>query len=132
MRIRAHHLFCMRGFQGKGYSPLFVQHMAAVITRLARGEHCTVVAVADDICAVCPHRTNDACTLYGDTVERMDAIILDALRLRQRAYAIGELYDAVDHAFTSWESIEAVCGGCQWRGDCTFYQAYEKKKERDR
>jgi hypothetical protein len=32
--IRAHHLLCVQGFQGYGYSPDFEQHMGSVVTFL--------------------------------------------------------------------------------------------------
>ncbi|HII92208.1 MAG TPA: DUF1284 domain-containing protein, partial [Methanosarcina sp.] len=32
LKIRAHHLCCIQGFQGYGYSPVFVANMRAVIS----------------------------------------------------------------------------------------------------
>ena len=47
VRLRAHHLLCMHGFQGKGYSDLFVRRLREIIDRL-NDELGIRVWVADD------------------------------------------------------------------------------------
>ena len=56
LKIRAHHLCCIQGFQGYGYSPVFVANMRAVISDL---EACPstsleLVSECDVICLSCP------------------------------------------------------------------------------
>lgn len=47
IKLRAHHLLCMRFFEGRGYSEAFVQNMAQVL----KAERCVITDGADDICA---------------------------------------------------------------------------------
>ena len=132
MRIRAHHLFCMKGFKGKGYSPYFVRHMAFVITALARGEPVELVTSLDEICSACPHAADGACARFGSEVEEMDAHIMNTIGplAPKGKPTIGELDGIVADKFTKIEDIMPVCGGCRWISDCGFFQSYNKKEGR--
>lgn len=128
MRIRAHHLFCMKGFRGKGYSAYFVKHMAFVITSLAKGESVEVVSGPDEICAACPNAAEGVCTLYGSTVDEMDAYVMSKLRLSpQSRHTADELNALIAQSFRTLHDIEPVCGGCRWTKDCDFYMLYKKE-----
>src|SRR3989338_5500080 len=58
MDIRAHHLLCMRSFQGKGYSEEFVDNFYKVIDELKKNPLVKVVNKPDAICEKCPHNKN--------------------------------------------------------------------------
>lgn len=64
VRLRIHHLMCVHGFEGKGYSPAFVQNFWKVKERLGDDE---VIAEAilgtsrEDICAPCPNNAGSTC-----------------------------------------------------------------------
>ncbi len=128
MRIRAHHLFCMRGFKGKGYSPYFIRHMAFVITAIAKGESAEIISGLDEICAACPHASNGGCALYGSKADEMDTYVMSKLGLSpQTRHAAAELDDLITKASLSLNDIEPVCGGCKWAEDCDFYMHYKKE-----
>ena len=128
MRIRAHHLFCMKGFRGKGYSPYFVKHMAFVITSLAKGESIEVVIGPDEICSACPNLMDGACTLYGSKVDDMDAYIIATLGGTSDLPKTSKGIDnEIAKAFSRKKDIEPVCSGCRWQDDCSFFKSYKNK-----
>ena len=60
MKIRAHHILCMQGFQGHGYSEEFSQNMSEVIEYLKSNQE-QIIEITDDVdvvCKYCPHKKN--------------------------------------------------------------------------
>ena len=55
--LRPHHILCMLNFQGKGYTPTFVENFCMVQKDIQNNPHqpFTVQYEADSICAACPH-----------------------------------------------------------------------------
>ncbi len=116
IRLRAHHLLCIHGFRGQGYSPLFVANMARLVDRLCANPRTQInlVSGADDVCSACPHMSDGVCWRPDQKVDDLDLSVRTKLGL--------------DDGFTgSWSSIldtirdridplrlEDVCGGCRW------------------
>lgn len=57
IRIRAHHLLCIPGFQGYGYSSDFIIHMEKIISFLKSNPNADLQIVdnTDELCSRCPH-----------------------------------------------------------------------------
>ncbi len=119
LNLRAHHLLCMFGFRGLGYSPSFVQNMREVVARFFgdAGVEVRLVSGCDDICAVCPHAAQGRCTAEAgadDAVCRRDTEVLSRLGL-------GEGYGTDSSSLMRLvveriapEQITTICAGCQW------------------
>lgn len=56
--FRPHHFLCTLGFQGKGYSPSFVENYTRHVEALHDNEdvEIEVVEKGDTICSACPHQ----------------------------------------------------------------------------
>ncbi|MDD4496824.1 MAG: DUF1284 domain-containing protein [Methanosarcinaceae archaeon] len=125
-KIRAHHLFCMQGFQGYGYSPAFVSNMREVVSALNR-EPCLkleLVSGCDDICACCPNRLECSRQASGKAgrIKGMDHFVLEKLGLGDgTVLEAGELFRLVHKKLRNASCIEAVCGNCGWRDKCLWY-----------
>lgn len=67
IRLRAHSLLCLQGFQGHGHDATFVARMAAVHRTLAADPDTPVEVLAgpDELCGACPHHREGTCTLGG-------------------------------------------------------------------
>src|SRR5712691_3363516 len=65
--IRGHTLLCLQGFRGEGYSPAFVENMAAIHQLLltSPGASVRVVQKPDQICVACPNLAPEGCHLHG-------------------------------------------------------------------
>jgi hypothetical protein len=125
LRLRPHHLLCLRLFEGRGYDEAFTARMRGIASRMnARpGERFALAAGADDICAACPNRTaSDSCLLGDGDVSLRDGRALDALGLGAGSvHSFGEVGERIKERMTQ-ETFEGVCGGCRWRetGVCTY------------
>jgi hypothetical protein len=99
LKIRAHHLCCIQGFQGYGYSPAFVANMRAVISDLEAlpSRPLRLITECDAICISCPSKRE--CTIQESHLSRrirqMDLVVLEKLRIED-----GTVVNA-DEAFSS-------------------------------
>lgn len=84
--LRGHSALCLLGFRGRGYSPSFVERMAAVHGRLVSAPETRVLLLAspDSLCEACPNH-REGCTLGGPGHEAhmraQDAAVLARLGL---------------------------------------------------
>lgn len=118
MKIRAHHLLCMRHFRGLGYSPAFVANFQRVLKTV---HEATLVTQTDVICQACPHH-QDGCTKDGKMSEaiarKMDQKVLTALQLTENTIMpINELNQIIDNTLDS-TLFRELCGECTWFEFC--------------
>lgn len=119
LRLRGHHLLCLHGFRGFGYSPEFVSNMQLVHDRLIGSPEIEVEVTAspDDICSACPHRLDERCSKRGEESESRihvkDAAILSRLSLSPGdRMPAGALFALTAERFS--EGIDDVCSSCRW------------------
>jgi len=119
IRLRAHHLLCVFGFRGLGYSAEFVANMRAVVDAFfsEQGVEVEVVTGCDDICRACPHARNGECAAPEGSeagVRVKDRLVLSKLGLSAgRRRSSLNLASAVAGAISA-SDLEVICGGCQW------------------
>jgi hypothetical protein len=118
LKYRPHHFLCTLGFQGKGYSPSFVENFQAIVDRL-RGPDgdetpIEVVGRTDSICQPCPNRTGATCTsepkiqaLDGAHQRMLELRIGEVLTWGEAQQRIAERVDV--------ESFHRACAPCAWR-----------------
>jgi uncharacterized protein len=114
IRLRGHHLLCLLGFRGMGYSEEFCVNMTAIYERLRLEPETEVVLTEgpDDICAHYPQDKPPHCE--GASVYHRDALVLERLGLK-----LGEAlpWSAVTARLS--EEIEppdipVICASCPW------------------
>jgi len=73
MKIRAHHLLCIQGFQGYGYSEEFTENMSKVIQNLKSfpDHKIQITTCCDVLCACCPHNIGNKCAESSNSNEKM-------------------------------------------------------------
>ena len=79
VKIRAHHLFCMTLYEGKGYSRAFVSNMDRITEKIRSGEAVSlqILAEADCLCRSCPHLAKDhVCRLDQNCVKETDLKVI--------------------------------------------------------
>ena len=127
MRIRAHHLLCLLGFQGLGYSPEFVRRMEAIRTALTEGPlfPIKVVDECDDICVACPYCQAGKCRKGKFSVKRTETIdrkIIKALDLKKdRVIKSSRVISLIREKLGTFPELVKICGQCGWREVCTYY-----------
>lgn len=131
--LRAHHLLCIHGFQGMGYSPEFVVNMGAIVREMKEKEGSfpvQVVAAGDHICNHCPNRQGEICATAEDQVREMDRRVLVHLGLRER-----NIYDRDELLRLTAERVEAddlqrLCADCSWLSYGVCEEGIRSLKER--
>ena len=117
--IRGHTLLCLQGFRGEGYSPDFVDNMAAIHSRL-HSEPQTPVQVTDtqdQFCRACPN-LKGGCTLRGPDFEQhivsQDRQVLKLLGLNAgQEVTWAEVLTRIGSRMQG-EMLDGICGDCQW------------------
>lgn len=129
IKIRAHHLLCMQGFQGYGYSKDFTTNMAQVIKNLkSPNREIEIIAECDAICLPCPHKKDRVCRKNpSSTVELKN---IDTYILKKLGFENGSKIKAEDiFPFVKTKlndsDIKYICGDCQWVEKCLLASSYE-------
>lgn len=121
LRVRGHHLLCMLGFRGLGYSAEFVANMRSVVDAFLGEPSPTVEVVveADAICSACPHLADGACARRESSAERVrakDRAVLDVLGIEPGSrLPASELRSHVADR-VSVATLEELCARCNWWG----------------
>jgi len=127
IKLRGHHLLCLLGFQGYGYSEDFVFNMTQ-INEKRKSKDCiiTLTNEADDICSSCPNLKNNFCEnkKKNEIIVEMDNEILSHFDSK-RKYNSLELFKEVSLQFNTLKSVENVCNNCKWENECLFYKKLE-------
>lgn len=119
VNLRGHHLLCLHGFRGLGYSPEFVENMRQVhdLLRESPETEVKVLTSPDDICSACPHLAHGNCAKNGDESERRisdkDSEILGRLTLSPGSVLSAyKLFSLATEEFGG--RMEEVCSSCSW------------------
>ncbi|REE84443.1 hypothetical protein A8990_115122 [Paenibacillus taihuensis] len=115
IRLRGHHLLCLLGFRGMGYSAAFSANMREVYNEL-RDEPQTLVSIIggpDDLCACFPKDAEQHCE--NRSVYEHDKRILEKL-----GFAAGMTLPWADVTLRvrdrmQPEDINTLCYTCEWR-----------------
>lgn len=129
VRIRAHHLLCMQGFQGYGYNDDFANHMNNIVTQLKNDTDMLVQVTidCDDICDGCPHHKENMCHKDVDADNRiklMDSIILKCTGIKSQSIdSIKSIIACINNTFNAKIQLMDICGDCQWIEKCKWYMS---------
>ena len=133
--LRAHHLLCVLGFRGLGYSREFVENMSRIVGRIKSTPDTELLLtdLCDDVCSACPHRKGRRCARKPDSATRvrdLDRRVLARLGLKPRAkISARRAYALVAASIATLRSSEGslrststpdqlegdICGDCEWK-----------------
>ena len=120
LQLRAHHLLCLHGFRGLGYSPQFVENMWLVKNRIERDSNLLIelTDTPDAICAACPHLVGGLCHRKGSESEArlrsMDREVLNRLGFQPGHRAPCHQLVALVQQRIAPADLTSICAGCQW------------------
>ncbi len=120
MVLRGHHLLCVHGFRGMGYSPEFVDKMREIVEQISDDRidfPIRVVAALDDTCSVCPNNGETICVASEDSNEHV--LSMDHKVIHQLGLIGGAAYQKSDLVQLTAEKVqpkdlEYLCQGCSW------------------
>ncbi|MBO8157371.1 MAG: DUF1284 domain-containing protein [Bacillaceae bacterium] len=118
--LRGHHLLCVHGFRGMGYSSEFVQKMQQIVEEIRNTDldfPVQVIAGLDETCFSCPHKGEGYCNKSPESnahVLGMDRRVISHLGLEDgQVYQKSELVKAVKK-YVEPEDLDELCKGCSW------------------
>ncbi len=126
MKIRAHHLLCMQGFQGYGYSKDFSKNMAEIIEIIKNfpKNKIEIIAETDAICTCCPYNINEKCHESKESNERISAMDVKVLKklgiLSGSIFEVDEIFHITNKKLKTYSDVEDICGDCKWSEKCLW------------
>lgn len=115
LKLRGHHLFCLPGYRGMGYSKEYVENMTAWHQTLRNHPETWVQIVngPDKLCEKYPNSGEYHCE--NENIYARDAVILKKMKLK-----VGDILtwkDIEDHIqkHINPSDILHVCETCSWR-----------------
>ena len=124
IRIRAHHLLCIQGFQGYGYSDNFVSHMRRVISflKLNPCSDLQIVDNTDELCSRCPHNVDGRCFKgSSDKINKVDKLIIENADLDlKHIYTVHEAFSIINKNLEN-DLLLFICSDCSWKNKCLFF-----------
>ncbi len=126
IRIRAHHLLCIQGFKGLGYSKEFTENMTRITKKIRQNTYsCIKISSGvDSICEYCPHCNEGQCnngSSSSNTVMLMDSLVLHNLGIQEGSVISYEKILSLTRNLNREKIIE-ICGNCLWARECLFFQ----------
>lgn len=112
--LRGHHLICMLGYRGMGYSDAYVDNMTQVYRNLLANPttECRIVNGPDQLCACFPADGDYHCE--NRNVAERDALILQRLGLKEgQIITWAEILSRVA-AFLQPDDLLHICSTCPW------------------
>ncbi len=121
--LRAHHLLCLLGFRGLGYSKAFVDNMRRIAARLrAEPERLLIVQDGPDaICDACPHSSAEGCRRDENTEPDVSACTRDRQVLQLLGLVPGaeitvrSVYGRVAERVSPDDMADRICAACEWK-----------------
>ncbi|EKF85231.1 DUF1284 domain-containing protein [Methanobacterium formicicum] len=126
LRIRAHHILCMQGFQGLGYSEEFTRNMTLITEKIQKNPSffIKIIIEADSICEYCPNLSDGVCNLEMDSlklISSMDSLVLKSLNLESGSVISSVQLKNLARSLSP-KKVQKICGDCSWREDCLYFQ----------
>jgi len=118
--LRGHHVLCIHGFQGMGYSPEFIEKMSDIVRDMLNEQVTFPVKVVQDLdvaCFSCPNRGDGFCNAGEDSddhVRELDTRVMESLGISH-----GDIFDKNELIRLTARSIQPedldyICEGCSW------------------
>lgn len=119
-KLRGHHLLCIHGFRGMGYSDSFVENMQLIVNEIKDmnvDQEIQVLVELDDACRKCPHHGDTICVASeasNNHVTSMDKRVIQHLDLTaNNKYKKSEIIKRTKERVHP-DDLDHLCKGCSW------------------
>jgi len=128
LRLRFHHIVCLQGFVGYGYSDSFTRNLQSVVEKIADGYTNRILKLTfspDEVCMLCPNLIDGMCKME-EKIIRLDKAVYRVLKKScfwkglKTLYRPGDVFRAVNR--NSLVISRVVCRGCRWQDVCAWFK----------
>ncbi|MBM6618059.1 DUF1284 domain-containing protein [Bacillus suaedaesalsae] len=114
-KLRGHHLFCLLGYRGMGYSEEYVENMTRIHQKLRENPQIKVQLVKgpDQLCEKYPNSGEYHC--LDENIYERDAVILQRIGLEIGQVIKWEEIESHIRRSVVPTDIQTVCETCSWR-----------------
>ena len=135
IKIRPHHLLCMRAYIGNGYSEGFKKRIEYVIKEIkiynefldtnnmkAEIKEVKLIYSTDDLCNKCPNKLGENLCKFQEKVAMLDSKVVSYFNIKEGIYNYKDLEDLVYSNITE-EIFDDICKECEWynKTNCKKY-----------
>lgn len=135
LKIRPHHILCMRAYSGNGYSEEYKIKIEGIIKEIqAYNEFLQVdnlkeeikevelVFYTDSICEKCPNKLGENLCSSQEKVNLLDFKVINHFNLKEGVYNYKDLEDLVYGSINEC-IFDDICKECEWYGitNCKDY-----------
>lgn len=115
LKIRPHHILCMKAYIGKGYSQNFNENMEKIINTLKENvnQQVEVVFGLDDVCSKCPNNMGNGLCKSQDKVESIDLKVSKHFKIKKGKYMYKDLQYKV-YSNINEDKFMDICKSCEW------------------
>lgn len=127
MYIRAHHILCIQGFQGYGYSKDFVDNMTELTENINSNPDLKIEIIdeCDIICSRCPYNNGGICQKRQDSFQKVrdtDLRVLKKLGLKKgMKLKAKDIFFLANEKLKNISDIQDICGDCEWKEICNWF-----------
>ncbi|MBE4907565.1 DUF1284 domain-containing protein [Bacillus luteolus] len=116
-KLRGHHLFCLLGYRGMGYSEEYVENMTRLHQTLRDNPKTLVQLVKgpDQLCEKYPDSDPDTYHCEDENIYVRDAAILEKMGLKLGQILKWEEIESSVQKHVIPSDIQHVCETCNWR-----------------
>ncbi|RST76133.1 DUF1284 domain-containing protein [Siminovitchia acidinfaciens] len=114
-KLRGHHIFCLLGYRGMGYSKEYVNNMTRLHQTLRVNPKTLIQIVKgpDQLCEKYPNSGEYHC--LDNSIYERDSVFLEKLGLKVGQLLHWEEIEARIRKYVLPSDIHAVCETCSWR-----------------
>ncbi|WP_338453166.1 DUF1284 domain-containing protein [Niallia oryzisoli] len=114
-KLRGHHIFCLLGYRGMGYSQEYVENMTKLHHTLRDNPHTFIELIEgpDQLCEKYPNTGNYHCE--ENRIYARDSAILKKLKLEIGQILTWEDIESRIKKYIIPSDIKTVCETCTWR-----------------
>ena len=118
MTFRPHHFLCALCFQGKGYSPEFINNFSQIMMQLnsAQGDDIVinVVEYTDSICEPCPSKRDKRCVTQKKILQ-LDRAHTEILQIKEGDKITWGTAKKRIAEYMTLEKFHTACAPCIWK-----------------
>ncbi|WP_338754185.1 DUF1284 domain-containing protein [Bacillus sp. FJAT-52991] len=135
-QMRGHHLLCVHGFRGMGYSEEFIGTMTKIVKDIRNEQKdfpIRVVVGFDEACFSCPNKGETICEASPTSQEHVTALdknVIHHLGLEEnRVYLKSDIIKRTVEKVHP-EDLQFLCKGCSWLSAGVCKEGIRQLKEK--